>query len=183
MEWSERQILQLRELWGIEGLSSAEIGRRMGASKNAVVGKAHRLGLPSRPSPIKPRTDGQPANPPGRRQGPHPIKGDTLPPLGSVVDGETVTAKGGGGKPRKPKPGRARPKPQIRPVTSQPPPQQRAPGNGPPCCWPMGDTRSRVFRFCDEPSTGLGKPYCHEHAKLAYRPLSDRRRQQQDAAA
>lgn len=50
--WSEERIVQLRALWS-EGLSTAEIGRRLGISKNAVVGKAHRLHLPARPSPIR----------------------------------------------------------------------------------------------------------------------------------
>ncbi|MBW8271055.1 GcrA family cell cycle regulator, partial [Caldovatus aquaticus] len=52
MEWSVEAIETLRALWA-EGLSTAEIGRRMGVSKNAVVGKAHRLNLPPRPSPIR----------------------------------------------------------------------------------------------------------------------------------
>ncbi len=50
--WSDERISQLRSLWS-EGLSTAEIGRRLGISKNAVVGKAHRLHLPARPSPIR----------------------------------------------------------------------------------------------------------------------------------
>ena len=52
MEWAEETIVRLRTLWD-EGLSTAEIGRRLGVSKNAVVGKAHRLDLPARPSPIR----------------------------------------------------------------------------------------------------------------------------------
>ncbi len=44
MEWNEETIEKLRALWA-EGHSTAEIGRRMGVSKNAVVGKAHRLNL------------------------------------------------------------------------------------------------------------------------------------------
>ncbi|HQU05595.1 MAG TPA: GcrA family cell cycle regulator, partial [Acidocella sp.] len=52
MEWSEEIIAKLRALWA-EGLSTAEIGRRLNISKNAVVGKAHRLNLPPRPSPIR----------------------------------------------------------------------------------------------------------------------------------
>ena len=52
MEWSEDAIAQLRALW-MEGHSTAEIGRRMGVTKNAVVGKAHRLKLCARPSPIR----------------------------------------------------------------------------------------------------------------------------------
>ena len=46
MEWSDESILRLRALWD-EGHSTAEIGRRLGISKNAVVGKAHRLDLPA----------------------------------------------------------------------------------------------------------------------------------------
>jgi GcrA cell cycle regulator len=52
MDWTPDQIGQLTRLWS-EGLSTAEIGKRLGISKNAVVGKAHRLHLNSRPSPIK----------------------------------------------------------------------------------------------------------------------------------
>ncbi|RYF03549.1 MAG: GcrA cell cycle regulator, partial [Oxalobacteraceae bacterium] len=52
MEWNDEAIARIRALWS-EGHSTAEIGRRMGISKNAVVGKAHRLNLPARPSPIR----------------------------------------------------------------------------------------------------------------------------------
>ena len=51
MEWAEETIVRLRALWD-EGLSTAEIGRRLGVSKNAVVGKAHRLDLPARPTAL-----------------------------------------------------------------------------------------------------------------------------------
>lgn len=50
--WDEPKIAKLCQLWA-EGLSTAEIGRRIGMSKNAVAGKRNRLGLPERPSPIK----------------------------------------------------------------------------------------------------------------------------------
>lgn len=52
MDWTEETIARLKELWE-QGLSTAEIGRQIGITKNAVVGKAHRLGLPARPSPIR----------------------------------------------------------------------------------------------------------------------------------
>lgn len=52
MSWTEEKIEQLAKLWN-EGLTTGEIGRIIGMSKNAVVGKAHRLGLEGRPSPIK----------------------------------------------------------------------------------------------------------------------------------
>jgi GcrA cell cycle regulator len=50
--WTQERIESLGALWS-EGHSTAEIGRRLGVSKNAVVGKAHRLSLTARPSPVK----------------------------------------------------------------------------------------------------------------------------------
>ena len=79
MEWSEETIVHLRGLWA-DGHSTAEIGRRLGVSKNAVVGKAHRLDLPARPSPI--RRDGPSSGQP-RRSVPRTV-GPTLPPLSSA---------------------------------------------------------------------------------------------------
>lgn len=51
--WTEDQDAKLRRLWA-DGLSSAQIGAAMRMTKNAVVGRAHRLKLPPRPSPIVP---------------------------------------------------------------------------------------------------------------------------------
>ena len=50
--WTDDRIAKLKKLW-TEGLPTGEIGKRLGVSKNAVVGKAHRLSLKSRPSPIR----------------------------------------------------------------------------------------------------------------------------------
>jgi GcrA cell cycle regulator len=52
MDFTDLEIAEVRALWA-EGHSTAEIGRRLGRSKNSVVGKSHRLCLPLRPSPIK----------------------------------------------------------------------------------------------------------------------------------
>jgi GcrA cell cycle regulator len=57
-DWSDAQKAELARLWG-EGHSTTEIGRRMNISKNAVVGKAHRLNLPARPSPIRRGAEGE----------------------------------------------------------------------------------------------------------------------------
>ena len=51
-EWTPKRVSALIALWN-EGLSTSEIGNRLGVTKNAVVGKVHRLGLPKRGSPIK----------------------------------------------------------------------------------------------------------------------------------
>ena len=52
IDWNEKNIATLKKLWD-EGLSASEIGRRMGITKSSAVGKAHRLGLSARPSPLK----------------------------------------------------------------------------------------------------------------------------------
>ena len=50
--WSDAKTDRMIELY-IDGMSTAAIGREIGMSKNAVIRKCHRLGLPGRPSPIK----------------------------------------------------------------------------------------------------------------------------------
>jgi GcrA cell cycle regulator len=171
MEWAEETIVRLRSLWD-EGLSTAEIGRRLGVSKNAVVGKAHRLDLPARPSPI--RRDGSgPAAP--RRTTPRRVAGPTLPPLSST----SPIAASGGGPVISPHMVALAPKP-----ISVPPPARVAPAASRPygrivtCCWPIGEPGTRSFRFCDIASDP-GKPYCSDHVKLAYVKVRDRR---EDAA-
>ena len=52
MGWTDEQVEELKRLWE-KGLTTGEIGKALGVSKNAVVGKAHRLGLNGRPSPIR----------------------------------------------------------------------------------------------------------------------------------
>jgi GcrA cell cycle regulator len=158
MDWTEEMIARLRALW-LEGHSTAEIGRRMAVSKNAVVGKAHRLGLAARPSPI--RRDGSAAPP--RPLPPRRTQGPTLPPL-ACTHGEGPDAAAAGGTRAVPVPS---PSTAVRPVAPRPP---RAIA----CCWPIGEPGTKSFRFCDEDALP-GKPYCAEHAQLAYVKVRDRR--------
>jgi len=166
MEWADETILRLRALWD-EGHSTAEIGRRLGISKNAVVGKAHRLDLPARPSPI--RRDGgapRPKRPSVRRP---PVAGPTLPPLASTRSPAPASAA----VPRQtPAPPAVPPPPRLQPVAPRPY------GRVITCCWPIGEPGSSSFRFCDEASVP-GKPYCEAHAELAYVRIRDKR---EDAA-
>ncbi len=54
MSWTDERIDRLRELWS-QGITASQIADELGGvSRNAVIGKAHRLGLQSRPSPVKP---------------------------------------------------------------------------------------------------------------------------------
>lgn len=160
MEWNESIIAELRRLWA-EGLSTAEIGRRLGISKNAVVGKAHRLDLAPRPSPIR-RSE----RPVGSAAPAPRTTGPTLAPLPSTptpvqaVPASPVAA------------GRVAPPRRLAAVA--PAPVQRISA----CCWPMGEPGKPGFHFCDGAAVP-GKPYCAEHAQLAYVKVRDRR---EDAA-
>ena len=124
MIWDLETETKLREFWAA-GISTAEIGRRLHTSKNAIVGKAHRLDLTARPSPIK-------RNP----NAPKPVRIQQfrLPLLAS-----TVTEA---------------PKPAPRPVIEAPrkvfylAPRPTAAGG---CQFPIGEPGTREFRFCEAP--------------------------------
>jgi GcrA cell cycle regulator len=58
MSWTDERIDRLKELW-TQGMTASQIADELGGvSRNAVIGKAHRLGLQSRPSPVKPNEGG-----------------------------------------------------------------------------------------------------------------------------
>jgi len=168
MEWNDDTIARLRALWA-EGHSTAEIGRRLAVSKNAVVGKAHRLGLAARPSPI--RRDAAPGSTPRASQ-PRRVVGPTLPPLATSLPQAAET--------RLPV---AKPAPAPLPALNEAPPSAPAVRAVPAarvfrkaaaCCWPIGEPGTKSFRFCDVDALS-GKPYCAEHAQLAYVKVRDRR--------
>jgi GcrA cell cycle regulator len=166
MDWNLEAIDRLRKMWA-EGLSTAEIGRRMGVSKNAIVGKAHRLNLSTRPSPI-------------RRDPAAPRVTQLMTPRMKEIIAEAHIAEA-----RKK---RRLPKAEERVETDEPPPPaarelpkntkepskpRKRHGDSETCCWPIGDPGTSEFRFCEE-EPAPGKPYCAEHAAIAYvKPRGD----------
>jgi GcrA cell cycle regulator len=155
-DWPEATIAQLKTLWA-DGYSTPEIGRRLGLTKNAVVGKAHRLGLPARPSPIK--RDGRPKRP-------NTAAKITIS-VASVEDG-VVDAPA--------------PTPAIEPpailalsvavINCAPtPPRPVTMRAAPLCCcqWPSGTVGTPEFRFCGADVIGPGRPYCAEHTRRSRR--------------
>jgi GcrA cell cycle regulator len=159
--WSVEREQMLRTLWA-EGLATAEIGRRMKMSKNGVVGKAHRLHLTARPSPITRRTV---------PRGAEATYGPTLPALPSTLDPpptrQTRPAKAS-------RPVAARLVPPVVPLARAPPPPALRLAE--PCRWPIGVPGQSDFRFCGDPAaTGpdLRAPhvYCLAHRAKAYMRL------------
>jgi len=160
-----------------------------------VVGKAHRLDLPARPSPIRRDPDvAPPRRAPVRR-----LEGPTLPPLPSTFsEGDPMEPVFVQPRPVQPEPAPPRPvlvarpvapPPIVRPIVVPPRPAVQPPrplaiaprpagGRVVTCCWPIGEPGTREFRFCDVPSEP-GRPYCEDHVRIAYVKVRDRR---EDAA-
>lgn len=146
MTWTEERVAELMRLWEA-GRSASEIGRLLGVSKNSVVGKAHRMKLAARPSPIK-RGSGTPNRRPA-----------VAPVASRVVHVEAQP------KAERPAPAAPAPRPAVR---RQAPALRRAgSGKGPNCLWPIGDPGDPDFHFCGAPAVA-GKPYCAEHCARAY---------------
>lgn len=174
--WSADDDEKLRALWD-EGLSTAQIGLRMNRSKNSVIGRAGRLDLPARPSPILPRGSGaQPRNR-APRAGRVTLTlfrwcvqchGALGPDQDKFCTTNCETIHGLAALARK-TPEAPRPVPVVEePVTFKPLPSR-------PCCFPMNDGRhngKREWLFCNEPSAP-GKPYCSEHCRIAYQRRAD----------
>ena len=162
MEWPAETIRHLRQMWD-EGLPTAEIGRRLGQSKNSVIGKAHRIGLPGRPSPIKYKSEPRPRKPRVPR-----MRALSLPPLaclnGSAPPPASCKVYVQPARIKQPEVPMARPT-AAKSVFVGPPK---------PCCWPIGEPGTPDFHFCGEPSKP-GKPYCPTHCRQGYIVVRDRR--------
>jgi GcrA cell cycle regulator len=173
MDWADETTQRLISLWD-QGLSTAEIGRRLGVSKNSVIGRAHRIGLTGRQSPI--RRNGEP-----KVYVRKPRAGaNTLPPLGSLGPSPKPQAPAKVYRPqslqgytRPATPAAAAldwPRVTTRVVVERPEPPKY--GRVVNCCFPIGDVKSKDFRFCDKPSAP-GKSYCPECCKRVYAPRRD----------
>ena len=135
--WDEARVAALRAHWDA-GLSVAEIGGRLGLTKNAVVGKAHRLGLAPRPSPI--RRGIVAATSPGARSrrpgGAAAVEAAHIRAGASVTIAALLVPPPAATSVPAPDPAPAMMRPVARPRMHE------------PCCWPLGTPRTPGFRFC-----------------------------------
>lgn len=173
--WPERDE-ELRALWMQRDpqLSTKQIGDRMKLTKNAVVGRVHRLGLPSRPSPIQLRG---PEHPNSKGRAPRPMRAprQTLAP--TVVSPSPTQARGVSA----PGPGTssAPAADTSTAVLARVAPSEAAADRGTsfapraarPCRFPLwGDKERPTHRYCDAPS-GRDGIYCAHHRAMCWRPF------------
>ena len=174
MSWTEEKVELLRQHW-LDGKSASQISAALGPgfTRNAVIGKVHRLGLAGRAkapmaqsgasvssamrtSAAVRRAAGRPAT---------AIAGATL------VRGNTALAVAAEAE-LEAQPARLEEEivvPMSLRVTIVELKESM-------CKWPLGDPISPDFRYCGSPAYG-GSPYCQHHSKLAYQPVQDRRRE------
>ena len=164
MSWTDERVETLKKLW-TEGLSASQIASRLGGvSRNAVIGKVHRLGLsgratttrnkPSRPRPRigtikrppKPRF-GQPGNPAYRslyQPGAEPYE-PAPEDLDIAVEDRVKLV-------------------ELKECS---------------CRWPIGDPQTSDFGFCNRKAVE-GLTYCETHARRAFQPPQSRTRRPAD---
>ena len=175
--WTPARIGVLQELWG-SGLSAKEIAARLGGgiTRNAVIGKAHRLGLSSRPSPIK-RVDGKTAGHAGgavmktRLSAPKAmgLRRDVMVGSGAYRSADAARSDMRNDRNEDSEARRMRSSADVGNYSprlfknSQPAVQAQAQQ----CRWPVGDPLKAGFHFCDSMSIP-GLPYCYDHACMAY---------------
>lgn len=168
MSWTDERVERLSTLW-LEGRSASQIAAELGGgvSRNAVIGKVHRLGLSGRTPPPAAAEIVPVLAPDIATPGPAPVEipvllasaepDDALPgPLAIAFDLPVLRGA----------------KDVVIPLSDRVTILELGAAM---CRWPLGDPTSAEFRFCGCSAVGT-LPYCQEHARVAFQPVTDRRR-------
>jgi GcrA cell cycle regulator len=176
VNWTDERVETLKKLWG-EGLSASQIARQLGGvTRNAVIGKVHRLKLSGRSktvvSPNRAKKTGVSEDQAQRtrtnaaatqqlRTRPMVVGNNALKPE-MLVDAVAVTEM------------RLAPEANVL-VMPTPRRLSLVQLSEKTCRWPLGDPMAGDFHFCGH-EIREGSPYCTYHSKLAFQPASERRR-------
>jgi GcrA cell cycle regulator len=188
--WTDQRVNQLKKLWQ-QGKSASEIADVLGGvTRNAVIGKAHRLGLSGRPSPIKKAPVVKKAAPakPAAKAAPAPAKAPIKKPApvaAKPVAAPTAKAPAPAAKPTA-KAGGAKDNPNALPVKTPPFNQPLTPEvmarplmvhdgkvisilelTEKTCRWPIGDPKDPAFGYCGL-TVHPNFPYCPGHVVMAF---------------
>lgn len=170
LSWTDERVELLRKLW-LEGLSASRIAAELagGVTRNAVIGKVHRLGLSGRikaqasTGNTRLRPDTKPLganarNPVTQRPSAMSVRGNNA----LALQPRALTA------PDVRRDSRNVVVPMTAPVTIMELRESM-------CRWPVGDPASSDFRYCGGKAPIGEGPYCSYHSRMAYQPSQDRR--------
>jgi len=185
MSWTDDRVEKLKKMWG-EGQSASQIAKELGGvTRNAVIGKVHRLGLsnrsggggtkteakakPAAKAEPKPKAKAKPAEPATTAAAPAPEPRPTPPARKQIIPA---------GQPLPPQPSANEISPEalakVNEVEKKSKKLNLMELTERTCKWPVGDPATDDFWFCGLPAQ-QGKPYCEAHVGVAFQPMSSRR--------
>ncbi len=185
MSWTDERVDLLKSMWS-EGKSASQIAKELGGvTRNAVIGKVHRLGLSNRTAPAKakeaaPAKDKQPAAAakPAPQPAPKPSAAAEAKPVEKPLNipprKPIITA----GQPLPPQPSTSEISEEalanVAAIEKKAKKLKLMELTERTCKWPVGDPATHDFWFCGLVSE-QGKPYCEAHNAVAFQPMSARR--------
>ena len=159
MSWNDDRVELLKKLWS-EGLSASQIAGRLGSvTRNAVIGKVHRLGLSGRATTSRMKTHRQ-------RPRANPIKKLAKPRFAQHGNSAVRNLFQADAEPYVPPAEEL-----VIPVAERKCIQTLLENH---CRWPIGDPQEQDFHFCGKNKV-TGLPYCEFHARRAFQPPQARR--------
>ncbi len=183
MSWTEERVELLKKMWG-EGQSASQIAKELGGvTRNAVIGKVHRLGLSNRTggaAPAAPKAEAKPkAAKPEPKEAP---KTEAKPKAAPAPETKAATPIRRqiipAGQPLPPQPSANEISPEalakVNEVEKKAKKLSLMELTERTCKWPVGDPATEDFWFCGLP-VQQGKPYCEAHVGVAFQPMSARR--------
>lgn len=190
MSWTDERVETLKRMW-TEGQSASQIAKELGGiTRNAVIGKVHRLGLSNRATGEEsPAVEPAPAvvAQPEPTQQPAAIQPEVRPEAEPDVEPAFVQPPvvfsprrpiAIPGQPLPPQPGNNEISPEalasVREVEKRARRLSLIELTERTCKWPIGDPATDDFWFCGLPSVA-GKPYCEAHVSVAFQPMSTKR--------
>ncbi|MDP2737337.1 MAG: GcrA family cell cycle regulator [Pseudorhodobacter sp.] len=193
MSWTDERVETLTKMWA-EGQSASQIAKELGSvTRNAVIGKVHRLGLSNRvgiaaskdeSAPDTATGPGDPAAKPAEAAAAPPQSAEPARPVESAAAAPACVpiplrkAIIPAGQPLPPQPSANEISPEtlatVREVEKRARKLALMDLTERTCKWPIGDPATEAFWFCGLPSVP-GKPYCEAHVSVAFQPMSARR--------
>ena len=198
MSWTDERVETLKKMWS-DGQSASQIAKELGGvTRNAVIGKVHRLGLSNRagaaspaPAPAKPAPKEKPAvaaaaPKPAPKPAATKAKPASVPAVTEPVEldenGIPISAARRAiipaGQPLPPQPSANEISPEalakVNEVEKTSKKLSLMELTEKTCKWPVGDPATDHFWFCGL-AVQQGKPYCEAHVGVAFQPMSSRR--------